>query len=129
MRWKLWAIAGSVAVILLGAVSYEHYRFQLPGDVKDSRGQPIQGCKVELLIRWQLLENWTGYVSRDAVTNSGGAFSFNVFAPFRSSYRLRVQYPGYQEWLLDAPFARAPGRVHITLVRLGQSQAAESSRG
>jgi len=130
MRSKLWSIAGSVAAILLGAVSYQHFRFQLPGDVKDSHGQPIQGCKVELLIRWQPLENWTGYVSRDTVTNSSGAFSFNVFAPLRSTYRLRVQYPGYHEWLLEAPSAGAPKRVHITLFRVGQSRlTAEPTRG
>jgi hypothetical protein len=131
MRWRLLlAIVGAASAVLLGTAACQRYHFQMAGDVKDVDGQPLEGCKVELLVRRHMLGDWSGYVSRDGVTNAGGAFSFSVFAPSGGTYRLRVKHPGYQEWLLDAASAGAPTHVHITLRRLGAPPgAAGQSRG
>jgi hypothetical protein len=119
---RLLIAAVAVGSTLLSLVSCQRYPLLLPGDVKDLEGTPIGGCRVELLVRRQLLGNWTGYVSREAVTNPAGAFSFDVLALPGSSYRLRVAHPGYHEWLVEAPSSRTPRRVHITLVRAGQGR-------
>lgn len=121
--------AAALGAALLSLVSCQRYQLLLPGDVKDLDGKPIPGCTVELLVRRQLLGNWTGYVAREAVTDPEGAFSFDVLAPPGSSSRLRVAHPGYQEWLLEAPSSGTPTHVHITLLRVKQSRPGVASTG
>lgn len=121
MRSTLVVLVASVAAIVTGAVAYQHYRFRLVGDVKDADGRPLQGCSVELLRRWRPLANWTNYIARKSITNSGGVFAFDVLSPPRGTFRLRVLHAGYHEWLLEAPACHVPNRVHVTLLRDGES--------
>ena len=132
MRMKFRGLAAIVGVAALGLLiggtaACQRYRLQIAGGVKDADGKPLQGCRVELLVRRELVGSWTGYVSREVVTSSGGTFSFNVFAPSSRTYRLRVMNPGYQEWLLDAPSPGAPNHVHVTLRRLGEAASSAAS--
>ena len=119
-------VVGSVAVVLLGTVGCHDYRFVLPGDVKDGDGRAMGGCRVELLVRWTYSANSSGYVTREAVTTADGSFRFDVFAPLNGSYRLRVNHPGYQEWLVEAPSTGVPNRIHVTLLRTGDSSGGEA---
>jgi hypothetical protein len=128
-RRGLLAIMIVASGIVLATAGCQRYTIQMAGDVKDADGKPVMGCKVELLVRREFLAHWTGYVSREAVTDPGGAFSFNVFAPASSSYRLRVKQPGYQEWLLDAPSRRSPAHVHVALRRIGESPSLADQSG
>jgi len=117
MRWDLGGVLAVAAgvTILLAVVSYRHYRFEVLGDVKDDSGQWIEDCKVELLLQWHVSANSTVYRARDTLTKSGGAFSFSLFAPPGSTFRLHVVQAGYQDWLLAGSSSRMPTRVHVTL--------------
>jgi hypothetical protein len=114
---------GGAAVLVVGVclASCVRFRSQMAGNVKDVDGKAVADCRVELLVRRELLGVWTGYVSREAVTNPAGAFSFDVFAPSRSSFRIRVTHPDHQEWVLESPSPRIPNYVHVTLRRVGGS--------
>jgi len=115
-------LATAVSIVALVALfSCQRHELLLPGDVKDLDGKPIEGCRVELLVKGQLFSGWTSYIAREAVTDSTGQFSFDVIAIRAATYRLRIAHPGYQEWLHEAPWPRTPRRYHIALLREGQS--------
>ena len=130
LRGLLAIMSVALGIVLAGAAAgCQRYTIEMAGDVKDADGKPVVGCRVELLVRRELLANWTSYLSREGITSPGGAFSFSVFAPSSSGYRLRVKHPGYQEWLLDASPRRFPNHVHVTLRRIGESLSVADQSG
>lgn len=110
----------AIAALLLGVVSVaacDGNRLLLPGDVRDTEGRAISGCKVELVVHTPLVRSWTGYVAREAITDPAGPFSFDVFVVRAADYRIRIAHPGYQEWLIQSRWPSTPTRYHITLLR------------
>jgi hypothetical protein len=98
----------------------------LPGDVHDTEGRPIAGCKIQLLAQVPVSENWTGTISRESITDAQGRFSFSVLVGFKSRYRLRIEQPEYQAWQVEGSWPGVPNRFHITLRR--RDERAERGR-
>ena len=111
-------LAATVCVSgILSLVACDENRLSLAGDVRDTAGRPVEGCKAQLVVQTPAFGGWTGTISREAATDSAGRFSFSVLVVHRSTYRLRIEHPGYQEWLHEGTWPGAPRRYHITLRR------------
>lgn len=120
MRWRVGVLAVLVAaggVAAAGGQDWRGGRARVEGSVKNDKGEPVEGCKVEM--RW----GRSSHTGPDLTTDSKGKFA--IFGLAGGPWDVDFQAPGYQTKKISVSLSETGRNAPIDVQLEPQPKAAE----